>query len=92
MNGDLPRYTVKNFTGSDTLRCQADYYASATGEPGSGDRLVHLIQYAGSMSMQFSLVPEAARELADALHACANALAVEVLAVEVEVEVPEVAQ
>jgi hypothetical protein len=75
---NLPSFTVKNFTDATTLKCKADDYRD---DSQIGEALVHLIASGGSCSFQHSMTPTQARELADALHACANALETEVMEV-----------
>jgi hypothetical protein len=74
----LPKFTVKNFTDADELKCAALDYS---GEQGIGEKLVVLNHRAGSMDFQHAMKPAQARELANALNACADALEVEVMEV-----------
>lgn len=72
---DYQRYEaeVAQFTNADTLKVQADQ--AGDGEKRVAHDLVHLIQRGGSMSFQFSMTPDQARELG--MHLCLAADAVE---------------
>jgi hypothetical protein len=72
MNNRLPSFTVKNWTDAQELKVYA---------VDDNNDLITLSSYAGACSFCFNITPAQARELADALHACANALEVEVMEV-----------
>ena len=74
----LPKFTVKNFTDAQELKVYAHDYRN-NGD--IGQTLVTLRAGDGACSFQLSVTPAGARELADALHACANALETEVMEV-----------
>jgi hypothetical protein len=69
---ELPSFKVKNWTEAQELTVYAVDHT---------DTLITLSSYAGACSFCFNVTPAQARELADALHACANALEVEVMEV-----------
>jgi hypothetical protein len=68
---NLPSFTVKNWTGTGALQASCDEL----------DKLVVITAYSGGFAFHFNATTEQARELADALHACANALETEVMEV-----------
>jgi hypothetical protein len=67
----LPAFTVKNWTEAQELKVYAV----------DDDKLITLSAYAGACSFCFNATPAQARELANALHACADSLEPEVLEV-----------
>jgi hypothetical protein len=71
---NLPSFTVKNWTGSQSMNVRADNF-----DPGKPT--VNLSSSADGFSFGFYATPTQARELADALHACANSLEIEVMEV-----------
>ena len=67
----LPSFTVKNEYGSEVRAQALDF----------GEKIVALSASAGPLRFQFNATPAQARELADALNACADALEAEVMEV-----------
>ena len=69
----LPYFTVKNWIDTADLRIASD--------SGPGNSLVTMSAHVGPFSFVFNTTPAQARELADALNACADALEAEVMEV-----------
>jgi hypothetical protein len=74
----LPSFTVRNWLSTNSMTAKACDY---TNRDGVNKKLVSLLHGGGSLHLQFDMTPEGARSLADALHACANALEQEVMEV-----------
>lgn len=63
----MPDHAIRNFTDRDALS------VTSSTQPATGP-LVTLSQFAGSMSIHFSMKPEQARQMAEALIAHADHL------------------